>query len=155
MLYKIVSANDSIMFNMKDFQNKKGLAYELIVVKTEDTNAIVAFRRIHMLPNEKKKYRVSLGGSLVKYNISNNKMVIAAGRHNLVLNNEKTFTLNVTNGQLSIVEKTPVNKTTANKYKLNTKKANSDKKLIVFFNICIILNIISLIFSLNDDEAYP
>lgn len=35
LLYKIVSANDSIMFNMKDFQNKKGLAYELIVVKTE------------------------------------------------------------------------------------------------------------------------
>ena len=128
---------------------------DLIVVKTEDTNAIVAFRRIHMLPHEKKKYRVSLGGSLVKYNISNNKMVIAPGRHNLVLNNEKTFTLNVTNGQLSIVEKTPVNKTTANKYKLNTKKANSDKKLIAFFNICIILNIISFIFSLNDEEAYP
>lgn len=35
LLYKVVSSNDSIIFNLEDFQNKKGLAYELVVVKTE------------------------------------------------------------------------------------------------------------------------
>ncbi|MBQ2892146.1 MAG: hypothetical protein IJE45_04565 [Bacilli bacterium] len=129
---------------------------ELIVVKNQDTSNIVGFRRVHLAPYEKKKYRVNLGGELCKYNTSMNKFTIVNGKYNLVFNDdEKAFVLNVTNAQLSLVEKAQqVQTTTNNKFKLPVKKVRADKKVIGLFNIVVILDILFMILVLADVWSY-
>lgn len=116
---------------------------DLITIKHAETRKIVGFAKTSLAAYEQNKVGIELGGPLVRFNDDKKDLIYVNGKYELLINDgANKFSLQVSNGKISVAEVLTKEKT--NQYKLPVTKSKKGHGTAVLLNIVLLCDIIML-----------